>query len=44
MDLQAQDRAYRIGQKNEVRVYRLVTATKIEEAILNKAEFKMGLD
>jgi SNF2 family DNA or RNA helicase len=44
MDLQAQDRAYRIGQKNEVRVYRLVTATVIEEAILNKAEFKMGLD
>lgn len=44
MDLQAQDRAYRIGQKNEVRVYRLVTATVIEEAILNKAEYKMGLD
>ena len=44
MDLQAQDRAYRIGQKNEVRVYRLVTATMVEEAILNKAEFKMGLD
>jgi ATP-dependent helicase STH1/SNF2 len=44
MDLQAQDRAYRIGQKNEVRVYRLVTATMVEEAILSKAEFKMGLD
>jgi len=44
MDLQAQDRAYRIGQKNEVRVYRLVTATVIEEAILNKAAYKMGLD
>lgn len=44
MDLQAQDRAHRIGQKNEVRVYRLVTNTIIEEEIFNRAAFKMGLD
>ncbi|CAD8057910.1 unnamed protein product [Paramecium primaurelia] len=44
MDLQAQDRAYRIGQKNEVRVLRLITATQIEGNILSKAEHKMGLD
>ena len=44
MDQQAQDRAHRIGSKNEVRVYRLVTNTWIEEIILAKAAYKMGLD
>lgn len=44
MDLQAQDRAHRIGQKNEVRVFRLVTNTWIEEEILSKAAYKVGLD
>eukprot|EP01016_Furgasonia_blochmanni_P053542 TRINITY_DN866_c0_g1_i11.p1 TRINITY_DN866_c0_g1~~TRINITY_DN866_c0_g1_i11.p1 ORF type:complete len:576 (-),score=174.21 TRINITY_DN866_c0_g1_i11:54-1781(-) len=44
MDLQAQDRAHRIGQKSEVRVLRLVTNTWIEEEILSKAAFKMNLD
>jgi len=44
VDLQAQDRAHRIGQKREVRVYRLVTNTKIEEAILSKAAYKKRLD
>jgi len=44
MDLQAQDRAHRIGSKNEVRVYRLVTNTVIEEEILSKASFKRNLD
>jgi hypothetical protein len=44
MDLQAQDRAHRIGAKNEVRVYRLVTNTWIEEEILSKAAFKQSLD
>ena len=34
MDKQAEDRAYRIGQRHEVRVYRLITATKVEEGIL----------
>ena len=44
VDLQAQDRAHRIGQKREVRVYRLVTNTKIEEAILSRAAYKKRLD
>ena len=44
MDLQAQDRAHRIGQKREVRVYRLVTNTKIEETILTRASMKKKLD
>ena len=33
-DLQAQDRAHRIGQKKEVKVFRLVTADSIEEKVL----------
>lgn len=37
MDAQAQDRAHRIGQTREVRVYRLITNTVIEKAILTKA-------
>ena len=44
MDEQAKDRAHRIGQQNEVRVYRLITATKVEEGILQKATYKKGLD
>lgn len=44
MDLQAQDRAHRIGQKKEVRVYRLVTNTILEEAILTKAAYKKEVD
>eukprot|EP00743_Colponemidia_sp_Colp-15_P006977 GILK01007529.1.p1 GENE.GILK01007529.1~~GILK01007529.1.p1 ORF type:complete len:1345 (+),score=313.20 GILK01007529.1:153-4037(+) len=44
MDAQAQDRAHRIGQKNEVRVYRIVTRTPIEEAILERAAFKLDID
>ena len=44
MDLQAQDRAHRIGQKKEVIVLRFITNTPIEEAILKKAGFKMNLD
>lgn len=44
MDIQAQDRAHRIGQKHEVRVLRFITQTKIEEDILSKASFKKNLD
>ena len=44
MDLQAQDRAHRIGQKKEVRVYRLVTNTRIEETILTKAAHKRNVE
>ena len=35
-DLQAQDRAHRIGQKKEVKVFRLVTADSIEEKVLTR--------
>lgn len=34
MDLQAMDRAHRIGQKKEVRVYRLITQDTVEEKII----------
>ncbi len=44
MDLQAQDRAHRIGQKSKVIVIRFVTKTPIEETILERATFKMNLD
>lgn len=43
-DLQAQDRAHRIGQKNEVRVLRLVSVNSVEERILAAAKFKLNLD
>ena len=44
MDRQAEDRAHRIGQKDEVRIYRLITNSRVEEGILNKAEEKKDLD
>jgi len=43
-DQQAQDRAHRIGQTKEVRIYRLVTADSIEEYILEKANHKLHVD
>lgn len=43
-DLQAMDRAHRIGQKNEVRVLRLVTAKSVEEQILAVAQQKLNMD
>ncbi|KJE95751.1 smarca2 protein, variant [Capsaspora owczarzaki ATCC 30864] len=43
-DLQAQDRAHRIGQKNEVRVIRFVTADSVEERMLAAAQFKLDMD
>jgi SNF2 family DNA or RNA helicase len=44
MDAQAQDRAHRIGQKNEVRVLRLVTNSPIEDKILNSAKSKLNIN
>jgi SWI/SNF-related matrix-associated actin-dependent regulator of chromatin subfamily A protein 2/4 len=43
-DLQAQDRAHRIGQKNEVRVLRLMTVNSVEEQILAAAKHKLNVD
>merc|ERR1719232_1874604 len=43
-DLQAQDRAHRIGQKNEVKVLRLMTINSVEERILAAARYKLNMD
>ena len=42
-DRQAVDRAYRIGQKKDVVVYRLIMAASVEEKIYEKQVFKDGL-
>jgi len=43
-DLQAQARAHRIGQKKEVKVYRLISKDTVEERILFRAQQKLYLD
>lgn len=43
-DLQAMDRAHRIGQMKQVWVYRLVIENAIEEKILERAAHKLRLD
>ncbi|WFD29111.1 RSC chromatin remodeling complex ATPase component [Malassezia sp. CBS 17886] len=43
-DLQAQDRAHRIGQKMEVRILRLVTEKSVEETILQRAQSKLEIN
>lgn len=43
-DLQAAARAHRIGQKNQVNIYRLVTKNSVEEEIVERAKQKMVLD
>ncbi|KAK7591268.1 hypothetical protein V9T40_002881 [Parthenolecanium corni] len=44
MDLQAMDRAHRIGQKKQVKVFRLITENTVEEKIVERAEIKLRLD
>lgn len=44
MDLQAMDRAHRIGSKNEVRVYRLITHSRVESGLFARASSKRELD
>ncbi|KAK8048898.1 SWI/SNF family of DNA-dependent ATPase [Apiospora phragmitis] len=43
-DLQAMDRAHRIGQTKQVVVYRFVTEDAIEEKVLERAAQKLRLD
>ncbi len=43
-DLQAMDRAHRIGQRKPVNVYRLITENSVEERILRTAMAKLRLD
>ncbi|UYV80458.1 SMARCA5 [Cordylochernes scorpioides] len=44
MDLQAMDRAHRIGQTKMVKVFRLVTKSTVEERMVERAEIKLRLD
>ena len=42
-DLQAMDRAHRIGQKKAVNVYRLITRGTLEEKIMSLQKFKLNI-
>lgn len=42
-DLQAMDRAHRIGQKRVVNVYRLITKDTLEEKIMGLQRFKLNI-
>ena len=44
VDIQAMDRAHRIGQTKAVTVYRLITESSIEEKVLERAWKKLFLD
>uniref|UniRef100_A0A673LET1 SWI/SNF-related matrix-associated actin-dependent regulator of chromatin subfamily A member 5-like n=1 Tax=Sinocyclocheilus rhinocerous TaxID=307959 RepID=A0A673LET1_9TELE len=44
VDLQAMDRAHRIGQRKPVKVFRLITDNTVEERIVERAEMKLRLD
>ena len=44
VDLQAEDRAHRIGQKKQVKVFRFITERTIDEKIIEKATQKLRLD
>ena len=39
-----QDRAHRIGQKKQVKVFRFITENTVEDRIVEKAEMKLRLD
>lgn len=43
-DLQAMDRAHRIGQTKQVRVFRLITENTVDQKIVERAEVKLRLD
>lgn len=43
-DLQAQDRAHRIGQKKPVQVFRLITDETVEVKVVERAQQKLKLD
>lgn len=43
-DLQAMDRAHRIGQKKQVQVFRFISENAIEEKVLERAAQKLRLD
>eukprot|EP00052_Salpingoeca_macrocollata_P027428 m.260540 g.260540 ORF g.260540 m.260540 type:complete len:1806 (-) comp22741_c1_seq1:25-5442(-) len=42
-DLQAMDRAHRIGQKKVVNVYRLITRGTVEEKVMSLQRFKLNI-
>ncbi|KAL5459816.1 hypothetical protein EMCRGX_G033193 [Ephydatia muelleri] len=44
VDLQAQDRAHRIGQTKTVRIFRFIMENTVEERIVERAEMKLRLD
>lgn len=44
VDLQAEDRAHRIGQKKQVVVFRFITENTVEERVIDKATQKLRLD
>ena len=44
MDLQAMDRAHRIGQRNTVNVYRFITENTVEEQIIDRQLVKLKWD
>ena len=44
VDLQAEDRAHRIGQKKQVVIFRFITENAIEEKVIDRATQKLRLD
>ncbi|EED84750.1 predicted protein [Postia placenta Mad-698-R] len=43
-DLQAQDRAHRIGQTKVVRILRFITEKSVEESMFQRARYKLDID